>query len=384
MAVAVALWAGIAAAAAPRADTQDAAGIAAMLGRIEQAIADKDTHAALATWSDETFVCVVDRPEHADSVARLTKEMITAVGAKMPGPGYEKRFILSWTGQIAPDLIGAICTDLSLVPPAVGHIGRQFMLCHYKQGQWRVCLSFPCFVEQRVMVEEIVPNGPAARLDVKPGDIVLRYGGRDVQTVKALQEAIKDHQGDNSVSMWPMVLRRGDQQVVVQCPAGPLGLRLDNRLEGELGTITLTGAAALAHAAAKPITDMYTAVRAKDAKALIAVMSGLGFVTPSVDKPGGPIRLAHAENAEQLLGTSLKASDEVMKAETLQAADIRLIIRGNLALVSWQVKGQAADGKPFALRELGCLVCFRGTWGYVAGTGQGEDTYRLGIEPEKK
>jgi len=28
---------------------------------------------------------------------------------------------------------------------------------------------------------------------------------------------------------------------------GPLGLRLDNRLEGEPGTTTLTGAAALAH-----------------------------------------------------------------------------------------------------------------------------------------
>ena len=377
------LWARNVTAAPPATDTKDSAGISAMLGRITQAFADRDANAILATCSDEAFLAVIDRPEHPDGVVRVTKEVLVTSGSMISlAPTYERRFIRSWTWQYAPDVAGTIRTGVVLGRPGAGRMDHDFVLMHYEQGRWKVCFSFPCFVQQRVIVEEPLPDGQGAKLGVKPGDIVLRYAGQDMFAARDLVEAVKKPPAGAAMAL---VLRRGDEQVVVQCQPGPLGLRLDNRFEGDLGTKTLIGAAATAHPAAKPIADLCAAMKARDVKGMIAATSQLGYVGVHVPKPDEASKLVNSGNAQELFTADLKAIADMVKLETLQIEDIRLIIRGNLALASWQGKGQSAEGKPLAVRSLGCLVCFRGKWGLVAEIAMGDESiYRLGIEPEKK
>ena len=379
----IALWAQNVTAAPPATDTKDSAGISAMFGRITQAFADKDANAILATCSDEAFLAVIDRPEHPDGVVRVTKEVLVTSGSMISlAPTYERRFIRSWTWQYAPDVAGTIRTAVMLARPGAGRMDHDFVLMHYEQGRWKVCFSFPCFVQQRVIVEEALPDGQGAKLGVKSGDIVLRYAGQDIFAAVDLVEAVKKPPAGAAMAL---VLRRGDEQVVVQCQPGPLGLRLDNRFEGDLGTKTLIGAAATAHPAAKPLADLCTAMKARDVKGMIAATSQFGYVGVHVPKPDEPSKLVNSGNAQELFTADLKAIADMVKLETLQIEDIRLIIRGNLALASWQGKGQSAEGKPLAVRSLGCLVCFRGKWGLVAEIAMGDESiYRLGIEPEKK
>jgi S1-C subfamily serine protease len=52
-----------------------------------------------------------------------------------------------------------------------------------------------------VLVAGVVPNGPADRAGVKPGDIVATVDGRPILTAQALQEVLAQHQPGDRVSL---------------------------------------------------------------------------------------------------------------------------------------------------------------------------------------
>lgn len=60
-------------------------------------------------------------------------------------------------------------------------------------------------LETGVIVTEVAPGSPAARLRIRPGDMVIKVNNRDVRNVRELQGLLR------GTNQWALVLKRGDQ-----------------------------------------------------------------------------------------------------------------------------------------------------------------------------
>jgi serine protease Do len=67
--------------------------------------------------------------------------------------------------------------------------------------------------EGRLLVEEVV--GPAALAGVQPGDVILAVNGRQVDSVKALREAV-----DASGGTVALLVQRGEAQIYLPVRVG--------------------------------------------------------------------------------------------------------------------------------------------------------------------
>jgi serine protease Do len=69
---------------------------------------------------------------------------------------------------------------------------------------------------QGVVVLDVAQGSPAARIGLRPGDVVLRLNGRDVRRVRDLTEALRQP----PAQAWQIQVRRGDQTLNTNIPAG--------------------------------------------------------------------------------------------------------------------------------------------------------------------
>jgi serine protease Do len=69
---------------------------------------------------------------------------------------------------------------------------------------------------QGVVVLDVAQASPAARIGLRPGDVVLRLNGRDVRRVRDLVDALRQP----PAQAWQIQVRRGDQTLNTNIPAG--------------------------------------------------------------------------------------------------------------------------------------------------------------------
>jgi len=69
---------------------------------------------------------------------------------------------------------------------------------------------------QGVVVLDVAQASPAARIGLRPGDVVLRLNGRDVRRVRDLVDALRQP----PAQAWQVQVRRGDQTLNTNIPAG--------------------------------------------------------------------------------------------------------------------------------------------------------------------
>ncbi|MFN8926936.1 MAG: DegQ family serine endoprotease [Rhodospirillales bacterium] len=69
---------------------------------------------------------------------------------------------------------------------------------------------------QGVVVLDVAQASPAARIGLRPGDVVLRLNGRDVRRVRDLGDALRQP----PAQAWQVQVRRGDQTLNTNIPAG--------------------------------------------------------------------------------------------------------------------------------------------------------------------
>lgn len=69
---------------------------------------------------------------------------------------------------------------------------------------------------QGVIVMDVAQGSPAARIGLRPGDVVLRLNGREVRRVRDLTDALRQ----TPSQAWQIQVRRGDQTLNTNIPAG--------------------------------------------------------------------------------------------------------------------------------------------------------------------
>ena len=75
----------------------------------------------------------------------------------------------------------------------------------------------------RVSVVDVMTGSPAERAGMKPGDIILSYGGERLYSQRDLRATSSSGQAGESV---PVDILRGGEQTQVYLPRGPLGVQL--------------------------------------------------------------------------------------------------------------------------------------------------------------
>jgi len=79
--------------------------------------------------------------------------------------------------------------------------------------------------DNRILVDAVIPGSAGDENGVLPGDIIERYGDAPVFNYRDLRNATSAGQRGELV---PVQVRRGDEQVEVWLPRGPIGIRLDS------------------------------------------------------------------------------------------------------------------------------------------------------------
>jgi len=101
----------------------------------------------------------------------------------------------------------------------------------------RAAVAVPEGVKEGVVILEAMPDMPAARAGLKPGDVLIRFAGAEVRTPEDLIEAVRAHAAGDEVGY---VLVRGDGKIEgkltlagspPEAPPEPPPASLDKRLD---------------------------------------------------------------------------------------------------------------------------------------------------------
>ena len=354
-------------------DSRDSNGAVAMMTRIEKAAAKRDAAAVLENFCDQGLTLAVPDVTHPDGAMFVTKKGLReTLAASIATSDRQLRFVDCKAGVFPwpPDVAYLLVTRALWRPGMKGLVDRHLMIAHHAGGRWRICASFPLFVKFRVVVAEVQPGGPAANAGVKKGDIIVRYAKLPVlhaQELLDLGKRIAKHPNFAGGDV-PVEIRRGKDRLGVKLPAGEPGVKLTTRAEGEVDTITLSGKPAAAHPAAKVIADYYAAMRAGNAKALVAAYCPGGFTMFYPDTEAGQNKstVVHPGNVEALAPAFIQAVGKAIKLDTIKVEGTDLIVRGTAAVAGCRATGQWADGRPFDAYDIWFLVQYKGKWGTVA------------------
>jgi S1-C subfamily serine protease len=76
------------------------------------------------------------------------------------------------------------------------------------------------------VVDHVITDSPAGLAGLKRGDVVIRYGGERIFFLPEFKQATTQGEPEDLVLIDVM---RGDAEVVLRVPRGPLGIRIQPR-----------------------------------------------------------------------------------------------------------------------------------------------------------
>ncbi len=82
----------------------------------------------------------------------------------------------------------------------------------------QVQFQFDPPVDEGVLIQDVVPDGPAERAGIQPGDVVIAFAGEPIQSNDDLLTAIRSHQPGDQVEV--VVVRGGGERDVVTVELG--------------------------------------------------------------------------------------------------------------------------------------------------------------------
>lgn len=360
------------------ADARDSSGVAAMLGRLERAesVADPAARgkAVPAEFSDQAVLMVHQDADRAGGVRLTTgkQQIVDTWSAKASKPALPKTTLATAIATVpaGPEPLLAEMTLSSRVRGGApsGTVQRQFAMAHYDASRWKIYLSFPCFVTPVVRVDGVIRASQAGRLGVKPGQIIVSYAGRPVRRAGDVVRLVTENAKATPEKTIPLVVRTGGVYRTIHCRPGQLGVSMSTRLIGDEGTTTLIGDRAAAHPAGKVIGAAFAR---PDVKSTMDAMCSGGFIL-GVDPnwPDNASTLIHAGNIKAWVGGHIERVGRQLKMDTIRCEDMRVIVRGDVALAGTVMTARTVEGKPVSIPTVSAMVKYKGKWGMVtAGLG---------------
>lgn len=340
----------------------------ALFGRIAAAWRNGDAK-ALADQCTPEKRAVVAAPDLPAGYAVMSRDRLQAGMTRVfQNGGIERRFLVEhgWQRPDTSDVVGIRQTVVTFRGPLQGSIERSFLLVKRVGKEWQVCFAFPCFATPRLVVTRVVPGSQAAHLGVRKGDVIERYAGQDVCDATDLVNLARDHASDAKGTQLALVLVRAGRRVFLQCLPGPIGVEVHTHLQGDPGTETFVGSQAGEHAATDAIRTLYSAIREQSVEKVLASASEAGFCGFHVPSPDKPSVQLNEENLEDYAAKDLKAIAKAVKIDSVAVSQFRLVVRGNMAVVSYVTSLETSAGKDLTVPTLACLLKTDDRWGLAA------------------
>jgi len=356
------------------ADPRSAAGVDGLVRRLERALNNKDRETLLSCFAKDAIL--VDPPEMGvggsqvfsqkslESLLLLTLSHKTTEAAEyvmIDGTGV---FTLRQDDEAADLLLTSAIRVKSVrdIPATIGWCDRRFMGAVFEDQHWRMCFSFPCFVESRVVVTEVLPGMQAARLGIRRGDVITHHLHMAIFDSDQLVWRAKMFYNEPPERKFRVLVRRENHLLPLLFGPGEMGVKTQNHLEGRVDTITLTGAQTEEHPIAQAIRRYHRELQRGDAAGVIATLCPDGFVFCH-GLPSAPTKcVITSRNAMETVPQEIGLLGKRVRLETMEISEIRTIIYGDLALAGWHVSARSLDGNSVDRDVVACLVGKEGKW----------------------
>jgi ketosteroid isomerase-like protein len=359
------------------ADPKSAAGVNGLVRRLECALNDKDRETLLSCFAEDAIL--VDPPEMCvggsqvfsqkslESLLLLTLSHKTTEAAEyvmIDGTGV---FTLRQDDHVADLLLTSAIRVKSVrdIPTTIGWCDRRFMEAVFEDQRWQMCFSFPCFVESRVVVTEVLPGTHAARLGMRKGDVITHHLHMAIFDSEQLVWRAKMFYGEPPERQFRVLVRRENHLLPLLFGPGEMGVKTQNRFEGRVDTITLTGVQAEEHSIAQAIRRYHRTLQRRDAEGVMATFCPDGFVFCH-GLPSAPTKcMITSRNAIETVPQEMGLLEKQVRLETIDISDIRMIIYGDLSLAGWHVSGRTPGGDSVNRDMVACLIGKEGEWTFV-------------------
>jgi C-terminal peptidase prc len=213
--------------------------------------------------------------------------------------------------------------------------GEFLALALRRDGAWKMCFSMPLFVRTGVVVTEVSPGSQAERLGVKAGDVVSFWGTGPVTDSASLGRRVKKYAEDESGKGKPLVVIRGNEYLRFEVVPGELGVRLEDRLLPKDDAVLLE--ARQPHPIREVVETQLAAAKADDEEGWYEHLCPEGYL--SVERrESGPSVVTTRNNFREKWEEDLSQLHEEFDLSTAELHDVRLIVAGDVALMSSRVK----------------------------------------------
>ncbi len=222
-------------------------------------------------------------------------------------------------------------------PDRLYRTGRLLALALRRNGKWKWSFSMPLFVRNVWVVADVSPGSQAERLGIKAGDVIGPCGTGAVCDDDALARWAEAGNENETQKTMPLVVIRGNEYLRFEVPPGDLGVRLEDRLLPADGAVLVE--AHEDHPIRQRLRERLDAVKANNLESALdhhLCPDGYFSLEPV---ESGPPRVTTRSNLRQRWAEEVPVLRETFDISTFKLEHIRLIVDGDVALVSSRVRG---------------------------------------------
>jgi len=309
-----------------------AAGVQSLLDQIEKGWDSHDLKMLQEQCYDENFL-VIYAQEGARGISVLTRQGVleniqktwdkdTITSHRFVGRDIQIRGNFAW--------IRLTVSDHFRNKPAP--LTRDVLALAFNQdGNWKMCFSMPSVFKPVLVISEVKPEMQGRQLGLQPGDIIVAYAGRTISQEDQLGHLIHLHSNEGGGKKLSLVVRRDSQEVRYDVSPGVLGVGIQMRLLPVRGSSLID--VDQQHPLKNAVTLEMELLKGRRLDQYCEQMSSPAFWTLSPDPPHPP-RAMSPESARSWLEKALDLYCEKYDLSTMQMKDLRLILQGDLAVVS--------------------------------------------------
>jgi len=314
-----------------------------LLDRIEKAWIEQDRDALEQVCYDDDLLVIrsVLSGSKEGAYVLLKRGYVDRIAGLWKRAGLKRRFTgrdISVHGDVA-------WMQLSVADRATGRrysTGEFLALAVRREGAWKLCFSMhPLFVRQAVLVTEVLSGSQAERVGIKVGDVAHACGNWLIQDSATLRRWETARPGEEADAKSPLIVIRGSEYLRFEVVPGELGVRLEDRLLPKDGAVLLE--AQQSHPIKEILEIQLAATKSGDVGGWYDHLCPQGYFSVE-QRESGPLMVLTRDNFRERWDDGLPPLREEFDLPTAELHDVRLIVAGDIALVSSRVELVRRDG----------------------------------------
>lgn len=313
-----------------------------LLDRIENAWEKQDLAALEAQYADEGMLAIVASGGRREGawVGDRDRTLATIAdfweGAERKGMAAHSHRFVERNIRVQHNVAWLHLTVADQFTGRRYQVSRALALALKRDGKWRMCFSMPLFVRPVVLVTDVPSGSEAQRVGIKVGDVVVAYAGQPIKDLTTFEYLMSAHARHGTSEKLPLGVIRGRERRWFDVPPGELGMEFEARLMPADGAVLVE--AHEPHPIKETVRTRLETVKANDFEGFRNHLCPQGYFSLQ-PVPSGAVRLTTQDNLRQRWNEEVSVLHKEYDITSLQQDQLRLIVAGDVALMSSRVRG---------------------------------------------